>query len=196
MVLFWIRWYNQQCKGNKSQAVKSESKENKYVCQSWRHDWRWTTWWTIKTCDQREVIKGLHFLCSALHLPSSTTQPTRDIDPVLLQCWASVCDAGPTFQQHRVNISRLLGTDVLVLKGDFHFCIKCSVTVHLWLYAMWLCFLCVLKVAYVNVMCCTNLPVGLLYPTKFHSLYNRVCISRRYCYSQINYVIMSRGIMV
>ena len=30
---------------------------------------------------------------------------TRDTDPVLVQCWASVCDAGPTLNQHRIRVS-------------------------------------------------------------------------------------------
>ena len=28
---------------------------------------------------------------------------TRDIEPILFQDWANVCDAGPLFKQHRFN---------------------------------------------------------------------------------------------
>ena len=31
--------------------------------------------------------------------------PTCDVDPVLVECWPSVSDAGSTFNQHRVNVS-------------------------------------------------------------------------------------------
>ena len=37
------------------------------------------------------------------------SQQTRDIHPRLIQCWSTVCDAGPTLYQHWVNVSRLLG---------------------------------------------------------------------------------------
>ena len=36
-------------------------------------------------------------------------QQTRDNHPMLVQCWASVADGGPTLYQHRVNVSCLLG---------------------------------------------------------------------------------------
>ena len=38
------------------------------------------------------------------------TQQTRYIDPVLGQCWATVCDGGPTLTQHWVDVSCLLWT--------------------------------------------------------------------------------------
>ena len=37
------------------------------------------------------------------------TQQTRDIEPMLVQCWASVVDDGPALNQHWVNVSCLLG---------------------------------------------------------------------------------------
>ena len=37
------------------------------------------------------------------------SQQTRDVDPMLIQCWSSVYDAGPPLNQHRVNVSCLLG---------------------------------------------------------------------------------------
>ena len=35
---------------------------------------------------------------------SGNARQTLDIDSVLVHCWAIVCDAGPTLQQHRVNV--------------------------------------------------------------------------------------------
>ena len=35
--------------------------------------------------------------------------PSVVIDPILFECWASVYGAGPTFKQHRLNVSCLLG---------------------------------------------------------------------------------------
>ena len=37
------------------------------------------------------------------------TQQTRYIDPMLGECWSAVSDVGPTFTQHWVNVSCLLG---------------------------------------------------------------------------------------
>ena len=39
---------------------------------------------------------------------------TRYTDPMLVQCWSSVTDAGPTLSQHRVSASCWLGGRVLV----------------------------------------------------------------------------------
>ena len=43
------------------------------------------------------------------YLFSTWTQQTRDVHPMLFQCWLTVFDAGPTLKQHRVNASCLLG---------------------------------------------------------------------------------------
>ena len=45
---------------------------------------------------------------------SATTQQTRNIEPVLVQCWASVADDGPTVNQHSLNVPSLLGIVLLV----------------------------------------------------------------------------------
>ena len=37
-----------------------------------------------------------------------TSQQTRDVQPMLAQCWATGCEAGPTFSQHWLNISCFL----------------------------------------------------------------------------------------
>ena len=39
---------------------------------------------------------------------SDISQQTRGIDPMLFQCWPTVDDAGPTLNQHRVNVTYLL----------------------------------------------------------------------------------------
>ena len=31
-------------------------------------------------------------------------QQIRDMDSMLFECWATVCDGDPTFQQHRIHI--------------------------------------------------------------------------------------------
>ena len=36
------------------------------------------------------------------------SQLTRGGDPMLIYCWVAVCDAGPTLNQHQVNIPCLL----------------------------------------------------------------------------------------
>ena len=35
----------------------------------------------------------------------AATQQTQYIHPMLLECWTSVCDAGPTFKQHWISVS-------------------------------------------------------------------------------------------
>ena len=40
---------------------------------------------------------------------TSLTQQTRDIHPMLFQCWANIEDGGPTLEQHGVNVLCLLG---------------------------------------------------------------------------------------
>ena len=39
------------------------------------------------------------------------TQQTRDLHPMLFQCWASVEDGGPALEQHWVNVLCLLGNE-------------------------------------------------------------------------------------
>ena len=54
-------------------------------------------------------LSNLSFYLSLLSRITLTSQQTRDIDQMLLLCWVSVVDGGPTLQQHLVNISCLLG---------------------------------------------------------------------------------------
>ena len=37
------------------------------------------------------------------------SQQARDVDPMLVQCWPTVCNAGPASNQHWFNASCLLG---------------------------------------------------------------------------------------
>ena len=37
----------------------------------------------------------------------ASSAETRNMDPMLFQCWASVVDAGPALQQHWVNAGSL-----------------------------------------------------------------------------------------
>ena len=45
-------------------------------------------------------------LCS---IKAGTSQQTRDVDVMLVWCWASVADGGPTLNQHWHNVSCILG---------------------------------------------------------------------------------------
>ena len=48
--------------------------------------------------------------CSSFLIAS---QQTRDIEPLLVQCWSTVYDAGPTLNQQWLNVSCLLGWQVI-----------------------------------------------------------------------------------
>ena len=52
-------------------------------------------------CDIRCQCVYILYIC--------LSQQTRDVLPMLAQCWASVVDGGPTLSQHWVNFSCLLG---------------------------------------------------------------------------------------
>ena len=56
---------------------------------------RWTRW------IQDNVLRN--------HRDRIRTQQTRDIAPMLIQCWAGVVDGGPILNQHWCNVSCLLG---------------------------------------------------------------------------------------
>ena len=53
---------------------------------------------------------------------TSLNQQTRDFDPMLDHCWASVVNGGPTLVQHFVDVSCLLGRSLpaifIVLPGS------------------------------------------------------------------------------
>ena len=46
-----------------------------------------------------------------LDIVSLATQQTRYINPLLVQCWTSVVDGGPTMDQHWFDVSCLLGSE-------------------------------------------------------------------------------------
>ena len=54
-----------------------------------------------------ETILGNVSFFMGIHHP---TQQTRDIEPLLVQCWSTVYDAGPTLNQQWLNVSCLLGS--------------------------------------------------------------------------------------
>ena len=47
----------------------------------------------------------------------SGSPANRNFEPMLVWCWATVCDAGPTWNQHWLNMSCLLGE--VELRGRF-----------------------------------------------------------------------------
>ena len=62
-----------------------------------------------------------------------TTQQTRDIHPVLVKCWDSVADRGPTLYQHWVNVSCLVGMAkgvFQIFKSEIFNCRFCLFLVH------------------------------------------------------------------
>ena len=62
--------------------------------------------------DSLRVIKALVTLCAvcgARSLCDVHTQQTLHINPMLDQCWPTVCDVGTTLVQHRVDVLYLLG---------------------------------------------------------------------------------------
>ena len=44
---------------------------------------------------------------------TGTIQQGQAVEPMLVQCWDSVADGGPTLNQHRFNISSLLDGEIL-----------------------------------------------------------------------------------
>ena len=46
------------------------------------------------------------------HFPAITSQHTRDIHPLLNQCWSTVYDADQTLIQQWMNVSCLLGYSI------------------------------------------------------------------------------------
>ena len=51
-----------------------------------------------------------HYCLTVACLMDDVVQ-TRNIDSMLVSCWASVCDVGPTFDHHRVNVLLYAGWD-------------------------------------------------------------------------------------
>ena len=65
----------------------------------------------LLTCKVRRYrILTLHGIHGCRTEP---TQQTRHVDPMLFECWPAVSDVGSTFKQHWVNVSCLLGSEIL-----------------------------------------------------------------------------------
>ena len=56
------------------------------------------------------LSSGVYCCQGALRYCHTWNQQGRDDKPVLVQCWASVVDAGTTLYQHWINVSCVLGT--------------------------------------------------------------------------------------
>ena len=62
---------------------------------------------------KNSALQGLLYgysLRQTMYKFSVVTQQTRDIDPMLRQCWNNVVDGGPALAQHWINVSFLLGS--------------------------------------------------------------------------------------
>ena len=48
------------------------------------------------------IITVIHYITwfSCLGAQTAASHRTRDVEPMLFQCWPTVCDAGPTLNQH------------------------------------------------------------------------------------------------
>ena len=62
------------------------------------------------------VVSG--HVIAACSRPPTTCRKTRDIEPVLGYCWASVEDGGPTLNQHWLSVSCLLGCHLEYTNSD------------------------------------------------------------------------------
>ena len=59
----------------------------------------------------RGIIKTALPVChEVITRDRRVSRQTEDVQPMLVQSWATVCDAGPTLYQHRVNVSCFLGS--------------------------------------------------------------------------------------
>ena len=59
--------------------------------------WHWHDWWFCLIVANNVVTVNTGAIYSTL------PKQTRNAHPVLVYCWASVCDAGPTINQHWMN---------------------------------------------------------------------------------------------
>ena len=67
-------------------------------------------------------------MCAQARGDASTPQQTQVIDPMLVQCWASVVDGGPTLDQHWVYVSCLLGPGFRSVRQQTSFSCRCVLT--------------------------------------------------------------------
>ena len=66
----------------------------------------------LKKCLLHVQCDTIHRTYTCIDLSHYCSQQTHRIDPMLVQCWASVVDGGPTLKQHWVNFLCLLGCPV------------------------------------------------------------------------------------
>ena len=79
---------------------------------------------SVQTLDAVTLVMMLNVL---------TSQQTRDIHPMLHQCWASVVDGEPTLVQHWVRVSCLLLWNCGHCRlFNFYYVSKCGIHVHTW----------------------------------------------------------------
>ena len=60
------------------------------------------------------LAEGKMYKVSITMVTLERSRKTRDIEPLLVQCWASVVDGEPTLNQQWLNVSCLLGCFVLI----------------------------------------------------------------------------------
>ena len=61
------------------------------------------TWHDARRSTGTSESHGTRHVEPPEHQPHGTTQQRRYINPMLVQCWASVVDGGPTLDQHWVS---------------------------------------------------------------------------------------------
>ena len=60
----------------------------------------------VDSRDYMYVLSGIYYSilepppCAKHNVACQHSQQTQDIDPMLIQCWPTVCDAGPPSNQH------------------------------------------------------------------------------------------------
>ena len=71
--------------------------------------------WASETASVVYYFVATIFYVACTHLVTDTTGRLQDVYPFLIQCWPTVFDAGPTLNQHRVNLSCVLGYHITLL---------------------------------------------------------------------------------
>ena len=59
--------------------------------------------YSIEVCLYDVVIwkcMRYNYKCHVTHICNLMTQQTPDVEPMLFECWSTICDAGPAFNQH------------------------------------------------------------------------------------------------
>ena len=119
-----IKWMPRNCSCYSSDVRIPSTKQ---VSRFYYMKWNWTpsiAWQTISLfAFQRKRVMTLRLFALKWDITKKMeynqdklcwwcmiwTQQTRDIEPLLVQCWFTVHDADPTLNQHWLNVSCLLG---------------------------------------------------------------------------------------